>query len=96
MIVEFKHTRGQKREVQPKDCLGLVLVWTHKRGLLNVLQLVFEFIYSNSCVYLRLSIWLIVETFQNDPLTRVHIPSQEEIESFEAATVARQPILNNC
>ena len=28
MIVEFEYTRGRKREVQPADCLGLVLVWT--------------------------------------------------------------------
>jgi hypothetical protein len=28
MIVEFKYTAGRKREVQPEDCLGLVLVWT--------------------------------------------------------------------
>ena len=40
MIVEFKYIRGQKREVQLKDCLGLVLVWTRTRGSLNVLQLV--------------------------------------------------------
>jgi hypothetical protein len=27
-IVEFEYTQGRKREVQPADCLGLVLVWT--------------------------------------------------------------------
>jgi hypothetical protein len=42
MIVEFEYTRGRKREVQPEDCLGLVLVWTRTRGLLNVLQLVLD------------------------------------------------------
>ncbi len=26
MIVEFEYIRRRKREVQPKDCLGLVLV----------------------------------------------------------------------
>ncbi len=41
MIVEFVKTRGQKREVQPEDCLRLVLVWTRTRGWLNVLELVF-------------------------------------------------------
>jgi hypothetical protein len=25
-MVKFEYTRGQKREVQPEDCLGLVLV----------------------------------------------------------------------
>jgi hypothetical protein len=31
-IVKFKYTRGQKREVQPEDCLGLVLLWIQTRG----------------------------------------------------------------
>ena len=88
MIVEFKYIRGQKREVQLKDCLGLVLVWTRTRGSLNVLQLVFGLTYSNLCVYLRFGIRLIVETFRNDPLARVSIPSGEEIESFKEAFVA--------
>ena len=39
MIVEFNYIRGQKRVVQPADCLGLVLVWTHTRGSLNVFNL---------------------------------------------------------
>ena len=28
MIVAFEYVTGRKREVQPADCLGLVLVWT--------------------------------------------------------------------
>jgi hypothetical protein len=27
-IVPFEYVSGQKRKVQPEDCLGLVLVWT--------------------------------------------------------------------
>jgi hypothetical protein len=74
MIVEFEYTCGRKREVQPEDGLGLVLVWMHTRGSLNVLQLVFGLTYSNLCVYLRFGIRLIFETFRNDPLARVSIP----------------------
>jgi hypothetical protein len=36
MIVEFENTRGQKREIQPVDCLWLLLVWMRTWGLLNV------------------------------------------------------------
>jgi hypothetical protein len=68
MIVEIEDTRGGKREVQPEDCLGLVLVWTRTRGLLNVLQLVFGLTYTDLSVYLRFGICLLVETFSNDPL----------------------------
>ena len=96
MIVEFEYIRGRKREVQPEDCLGLVLVWTRTRGSLNVLQLVFGLTYSNLCVYLRFGIRLIVETFRNDPLARVSIPSVEEIESFQEAFAERHPLLNDC
>jgi hypothetical protein len=56
MIVELEYTKGQKREVQPEDCLGLVLVWTCTRGPLDVLQLVFGltllFIWDLACALL--------------------------------------------
>jgi hypothetical protein len=86
----------QKRLVQPADCLGLVLVWTRTRGLLNVLQLVFGLTYSNLSVYLRFGIRLMVETFKNDPLARVAIPSGEDIESFKAVFAERHPLLTDC
>ncbi len=56
MIVEFEYRTGQKRKVQPADCLGLVLVWTRTRGSLNVLQLVFGLTYTNLSIYLRFGI----------------------------------------
>ncbi len=85
MIVEFDYTRGQKRVVQPANCLGLVLVWTQARGSLNVLQLVFGLTLSNLSVYPRFGIRLMVETFKNDPLARVAIPCNEDIKLFKAA-----------
>ncbi len=39
MIDEFEYTTGQKREVKPADCLGLVLVWTRTQGSFNVCNL---------------------------------------------------------
>ena len=63
MIVEFVYTSGRKREVQPEDCLGLVLMWTRTRGSLNVLQLVFGLTYSNLCIYLRFGICIFVKIF---------------------------------
>ena len=96
MIVEFNYTRGQKRVVQPADCLGLVLVWTCTRGSHNVLQLVFGLTYTNLSVYLRFGISLIVETFQDHPLARVSIPSAEVIDDYKAAFGARHPLLHDC
>jgi hypothetical protein len=96
MIVEFEYIRRQKRVVQPADCLGLVLVWMRTRGALNVLQLVFGLTYSNLSVCLRFGIWLIVETFCNDPFARVAIPLREELKIFKVAFSVRHPLLNDC
>jgi hypothetical protein len=82
---------GLKRNVEPADCLGLVLVWMQTRGALNVLQLVFGLTHSYLSVYLRFRIFLIVETFCDDTLARVSIPSMEEIETFKAAFGERHP-----
>jgi hypothetical protein len=96
MIDEFEYTTGQKREVKPADCLGLVLVWTRTQGSLNVLQLVFGLTYSNLSVYLRFRIRLIVDFFHNDPLAHVSIPSAEVINEYKAAFGARHPLLHDC
>ncbi len=96
MIVEFEYTQGQRRVVQPKDCLGLVLVWTRTRGLLHVLQFVFGFTYSNLSVYLRFGMCLIIKTFRHNPLARVSTPSAEEIEMFKAAFSEQHPLVTDC
>ncbi len=64
--------------------------------LLNVLQLVIGLTYSNLSVYLRFGIHLIVETFHDDPLARVSLPSAEQINDYKAAFGARHPLLHNC
>jgi hypothetical protein len=67
-IVKFEYTRGQKREVQPEDCLGLVLVWTQSRGSLNVFQHVFGLTYTNLSNYFRFAVRLFVKTLRDDLL----------------------------
>jgi hypothetical protein len=51
------------------------------------LQLVFGLTYTNLSVYLRFGIRLLEETFQDDPLARVSIPSTEKIDKYKAALV---------
>ncbi len=96
MIIEFEYIQGRSRVVQPKDCLGLVLVWACTRGLLNVLKLVFGLTYSNHSVYLRFGMRLTVGTIMHNPLTRVSIPLAEEIEMFKAAFAEQHPLLTDC
>jgi hypothetical protein len=95
-IVKFEYITGRKREVEPADCLGLVLVWTRTRGQLNVLQLVFGLTYTNLSVYLRFGFRLIVETFHDDLLARVSIPTTETINEYMAAFGARHSLLDDC
>ncbi len=95
-IVPFEYVSGWKRNVQPEDCLGLVLVWTRTRGALNVLQLVFGLTYTNLSVYLRFSIRLLSETFHDDPLAQVCLPSPEEISKYKAAFGEQHPLLHDC
>jgi hypothetical protein len=95
-IVPFEYVTGRKREVQPEDCLGLVLVWTRTRGALNVLQLVFGLTYTNLSVYLRFGIRLLIETFHDDPLARVCLPSPEKIYEYMSAFGERHPLLHDC
>jgi hypothetical protein len=96
MILEFEYTQGQKGEVQPEDCLELVLVWTLTRGLLNVLQLVFGLTYSNLSIYLRFGMRLIVKTFRNNTLARMSIPSVEKVKTFKTAFAEPPTLLTDC
>ena len=95
-IIPFEYVRGWKRNVQPEDCLGLVLVWTWTIGVLNVLQLAFRLAYINLSVYLRFGICLLIETFHDDPLARVCLPSPEEINKYKAAFGRRHSLLHDC
>jgi hypothetical protein len=95
-IVPFKYVRGQKRNVKPEDCLGLVLEWSRTRGALNVLQLIFGLTYTDLSVYLRFGIRLPIEIFHDDPLARVCLPSPEEINKYKAAFGERHPLLCDC
>ncbi len=54
---------GRPRKVHPKDCLGLVLVWTCTRLSLTALQLIFVMTTSNLCMYLWFGRCVIVEVF---------------------------------
>jgi hypothetical protein len=47
-------------------------------------------------VYLRFGIRLIVETFHDDPLALVSIPSTEEIDEYKATFGARHSLLQDC
>jgi hypothetical protein len=47
-------------------------------------------------VYLRFGVRLFVETFREDSLARVSIPSAEEIKSFKEAFTAQHPLLTDC
>ena len=54
-LIELKEDpkrEGQPRMMWPKDCPGLVLVWTWTQGSMTALQLIFCLLYANLCIYL--------------------------------------------
>jgi hypothetical protein len=86
---------GRPRKVRPEDCLGLVLVWARTRGSLTALQLIFEMTCSNLCMYLRFGRRVIVEALKSDSVTKIAIPSNEEIASHKEAVGAMYPLLSD-
>jgi hypothetical protein len=86
---------GRPRKVRPEDCLGLVLVWARTRGSLMALQLIFEMTCSNLCMYLRFGRRVIVEALKSDSVTKIAIPSNEEIASHKEAVGAMYPLLSD-
>jgi hypothetical protein len=68
---------------------------TNQRGI-KVLQLVFGLTYTNLSVYLRFGILLLIETFHDNTLARVSLPSPEEINKYKAAFGERHQLLHHC
>ena len=96
MIVEFEYVRGSEERSSvgglPWSCVNLD---THQRPA-ECFAACFGLTLTNISVYLRFGIHLIVETFRDDPLASVRIPSAEKIETFKATFAGRHPLLNDC
>jgi hypothetical protein len=60
------------------------------------LQLVFGLTYTNLSVHLRFGICLLIETFHDNPLAQVSLPSPEEINKYKAAFGEQHPLLHDC
>jgi len=96
ILLKQDPSKGRRpRKVRPEDCLGLVLVWTCTRGSLMALQLIFGMTCSNLCIYLRFGRRVIVEALKSDSLTKIAIPSNEDIASYKEAVGAMYPLLSD-
>jgi hypothetical protein len=84
-----KAKTGRKRVIRPEDCLGLCLAWTHTRGSLNVLQLIFGMTMSNVWSYLRYGKRIVIEVLKNDDLAKISLPSAEKVGEYCAAVKRR-------
>jgi hypothetical protein len=65
------------------------------RGSVTAFQLVFGMTFSNLCMYLRFGCRVIVEALKIDPLTKIVIPSNEEIASCQEVVGAIYPLLSD-
>jgi hypothetical protein len=64
-------------------CLGLVLGYTHTKGSLFSLQLVFGATHLVLASFLKYSIKLLNKVLKEEPSARAEIPSEEEIREYQ-------------
>jgi hypothetical protein len=75
-------------------CLGLVLGYTHTKGSLFSLQMVFGATHSVLAAFLRYSIKLLYKVLKEEPSARVVIPSEEEIREYQEIMSSNFPVLD--
>ncbi len=66
-IIPLTTTKGQTRQVQPEDCVALVLAWTRTTGSMMNLQLIFGTTITNLSVYLHFDHHVIIHVLKLDP-----------------------------
>ncbi len=65
--------------VELQDCTVLVLAWTFTRGSMNVLQLIFGMIMTNSNDYLCFGCHILVHVLSNGNFSRIAITVEEKL-----------------
>lgn len=95
-IVQHNKNRGAKRLITSHQCLALVLSWTRTRGSLAVLQLIFGMTASHISLWMRFGRRMLIQVLRDEPLARVSMPTDQEVDEFVAAISEKYPALTNC
>ena len=81
--------------INAQDGIGLVLMWTHTRGSMFSLQMIFVMTFTNVAMYLCYSRQIIEEIFRNDPLAQIKIPFAEKIQESKDTIGEKHPMLSD-
>ena len=81
--------------INAQDGIGLVLMWTHTRGSMFSLQMIFDMTFTNVAMYLRYGRQNIVEVFRNDSLAQIKIPSAGKVQNYKDTIGEKHPMLSD-
>jgi hypothetical protein len=96
-VVTKKSNLGRLRKICACDGLGLYLNWTRTQGAAsNNVQMTFGMTNTNMGLYLRFARRIIVKILCRHELTKIAIPTQQQLEEYRAAIAARHPALPTC
>jgi hypothetical protein len=70
-IVEKIERVGRPRTIQPENCLGLLVVWSHTHGSMMVLQLIFVTAMTHLSKYLQFIGRIVIRHLKNYPLAKL-------------------------
>jgi hypothetical protein len=92
-ITPKTNRRGNRRQIDAADCLGLVLAWTRTRGSMAVLQMIFGLTMTNLSTYLRFGRRIVIEVLKNDPDATIRLPADIEMQQYIDAIAGKHPSL---
>ena len=81
--------------MKPEDCLGLYLAWTHTRGSLMVLQLLFAMTFTAVAKYIQFTRRIVIKVLKQDPIAKIAMPSHEKLKEYHALIERHHPVLSD-
>ena len=92
-IVTKRSRAGRPFQMRSKDCLGLVLAWTHTRGSLMALQLIFGIKMTPTANYLQFAHQILMKVLRNNESVKIVMPSAHQLEKYHQMIASRHPAL---
>jgi hypothetical protein len=86
---------GRPHNIHGVDFLVLILAWMRPCGSFMALQLIFGIRRSLAHTYLQLVCRMIIKTLKEDPLSKIPVHSQENLDRYWSHIAQRHPTLQN-
>jgi hypothetical protein len=95
IIVKKLEKMGRLRSILPEDCLELMLAWSHTRGSMMVLQLIFGTTMSPLSKYLQFARRIIINILKKDPLAKITLPAHDKLQEYRVTISCRHPAVQD-